>query len=159
MDMQALLEKYGMKPHEENGRYAERHYPYSGEGRAASGSTYFYTAPGERTLFHVIDCDEYWCHHAGSALEVWTVSPDGTLTVRKFGTEPDAEPMLYFPKGAIFASRNPDADGEGAFFTCITVPRFDYRGFRLVEKDEVLKICPKAAAFWNECEKRASESV
>lgn len=148
MSVLKLLEKYDMKPHEENGSYSECHYKYDGEDRAASGSSYFYTAPGERTLFHRIDCDEYWCFNAGSALEVWVIDLEGKLEIKRLGVEQNAEPLIYFPKGVIFASRNLDAGGEGTFFTCITVPRFSYQGFELVEKDEVLKICPEAEGFW-----------
>lgn len=156
MDMQEILRKYGMKPHEENGSYAECHYPYEGSGRAASGSSYFYVPAGEKTHFHRIDCDEYWCYHGGTGLEVWIIDPDGQLTVKKFGLAPDAEPMLYFPKGVIFGSRSLDVDADfsvkapdGTFFCCITVPRFSYEGFELVEKDEVVRICPEAEKFWN----------
>ena len=149
MKMQDLLEKYEMKPHEENGSYSERHYPFDGDGRAASGSSYFYTAPGESTLFHRIDCDEYWCFNAGSPLDIWVIDSQGKLEMKKFGIEPDSEPMLYFPKGVIFGSRNREPDGEGTFFTCITVPRFSYKGFQLVDKEDVLKICPEAESFWD----------
>lgn len=149
MGVQDLLKKYNMSPHEENGSYCECHYPFAGEGRAESGSSYFYAPPGETTLFHKIDCDEYWCHNAGSPLEVWIISADGKLEIRKFGTDPDADPMLYFPEGVIFGSRNREPEGEGTFFTCITVPRFSYDGFMLVGREEVLKICPEAGAFWD----------
>lgn len=149
MRIPELLKKYGMKPHEENGSYSECHYPYDGPGRAPSGSSRFYIGPGENTRFHQIDCDEYWCWHAGSSLEVWVIDGTGRLEIRKFGIGPDAEPTLYFPKGVIFGSRNRDRDGEGTFFSCITVPRFSYQGFRLTEKAEVIGLCPEAAAFWN----------
>lgn len=147
--IQEMIRKYDMKPHEENGRYAECSYPFPKESRAASGSCYFYSGPGEKTLFHRIDCDEYWCYNAGSPLTVWIISDNGELTIKKLGIEPDAEPMLYFPKGVIFGSRNMDPYGEGTFFTCITVPRFSYHGFRIIEQEEVLRHCPKAAAFWD----------
>ena len=149
MDINDLIQKYDMKPHEENGCYMECHYPFAGDGRAESGSSYFFTPPGETTLFHQIDCDEYWCYNAGSSLEVWVVNRNGQLEIKKLGVESTAEPMLFFPKGVIFGSKNTEIDGEGTFFTCITVPRFSYSGFRLVNKDEVIRICPEAQAFWN----------
>lgn len=148
MDIKKMIEKYNMKPHEENGAYAECHYPHEGTERAASGSSCFYTGPGEKTLFHRIDCDEYWCFHAGSDLEVWMIDPDGTLTIKTFGLGKDADPVIYFPKGMIFGSRNLDLQGEGTFFSCITVPRFDYQGFEILEEEEVLKICPSANVFF-----------
>lgn len=148
MEIQKLTEKYNMKPHEENGSYSECNYQFSEEGRAPSGSAYFYTPPGETTLFHRIDCDEYWSYNAGSSLEVWIVFPDGTLEIKKLGTDEDAEPLLFFPKGVVFGSRSLDKNGEGTFFSCVTVPRFSYDGFELVEKGEVTELCPDAERFW-----------
>lgn len=148
MSIKDLVEKYDMKPHEENGRYHECHYLYDGEGRAPSGSSYFYLPPGEMTLFHRIDCDEYWCYNSGESLEVWSIDISGNLKIKKLGVDRDAEPVLFFPKGTVFGSRSINADGEGTFFTCITVPRFSYDGFEIVEKEDVLKICPEAEGFF-----------
>lgn len=150
MSIQDMIKKYNMKPHEENGLYAECHYHYNGEDRAPSGSTYFFVGPGEITSFHQIDCDEYWCYNYGSSLEVWIVGLDGRLEVKNLGIEPGADPVVFLPKGVIFGSRNLERDKEGTFFTCITVPRFDYRGFRLVDKDEVLSLCGEALPYWEQ---------
>ncbi len=143
-----LLEKYNMKPHEENGSYAECHFRYDKEGRAPSGSSYFYVPAGEKTLFHRIDCDEYWCFNAGDALEVWIVNVNGTLEIKRLGLDKDCEQLLYFPRGVIFASRSLNKDGDGTFFTCITVPRFSYDGFELLEREEVTRICPETEEFY-----------
>ena len=148
MNALELRDKYHMKPHEENGNYRECHYIYKGEGRAPSGSSYFYTAPGEVTLFHKIDCDEYWSFNAGSPVDIWIIDEEGKLEIRKLGLEEDADPVVYMPKGAIFASKNRDLDGDGTFFTCITVPRFDYKGFELIDKKTVTALCPEAEAFF-----------
>lgn len=148
MNVNELREKYNMQPHEENGSYSECHYSYDGAGRAPSGSSYFYTAPGEKTLFHRIDCDEYWSFNAGSIVEVWLIDEKGKLEIRKLGLGEDADPLVFIPKGTVFGSRNTDAGGEGTFFTCITVPRFDYKGFELVDREDVKKLCPESEAFW-----------
>lgn len=148
MAMNELFQKYRMAPHEENGSYAECNYPFDGAGRAPSGACYYFVESGASTCFHRIDCDEYWSFNAGSSLEVWAIDPDGRLEVRTLGIESDADPLLYFPQGTVFASRAIEPAGEGTFFTCITVPRFDYNGFELVGRDEVEQVCPAARAFW-----------
>lgn len=145
-----LLLKYQMKPHEENGSFSECNYMFEGDGRAPSGSAYFFVPPGEKTLFHRIDCDEYWCFHAGTELDIWKVDTEGKLTREKFGLGPDAEPLIFFPKGVAFGSRNMDADGEGTFFSCVTVPRFSYSGFRILEQEEIVQICPETESFFKE---------
>ena len=148
MNAQELSRRYGMKPHEENGQYIERHYEYTGEGRAPSGQIYYYVAAGERTAFHVIDCDEYFCWHAGDPLELWLVDEQGKLTIRMLGVENGCEPVWRMRKGIIFGGINRGA--EGSFVSCITVPRFTYKGFRLVGQEEITALCPETAAFFEE---------
>lgn len=132
----------------ENGVFIEKHYESSKPGRADSGSIYYYVAPGERTEFHRIDCDEYWCHNAGADIELWALSPDGLLKKTLLGTSEAAEPLAFFRRGEIFASRLPKESSDGAFITCITVPRFSYESFELIEKETMLKLCPAASDFW-----------
>ena len=143
-----LVARFGMSPHVENGSYIEKHFAYDGEGRAPSGSIYYYVAPDERTEFHVIDCGEYWCYTAGSPLDIWLVDKNGTVTVKKLGIDEGCEPFVYVESGTIFASKHFEKYDEGTFLCCITVPRFDPDGFRLIEKDEMLKICPQAKEFY-----------
>lgn len=150
MKANELMKKYGMKPHEENGSYVEKHYFHEHSDRPASGSIYYYIAPGEVTKFHRIDCDEYWCHNAGSDVEIWAFTPDGVLKKHILGTSDKAEPFVYFKKGEIFASRlGKDAD-DGAFITCITVPRFSYGGFEVIEREEMTALYPESYGFWTD---------
>lgn len=149
MEARKLIERYAMEAHEENGVFVERHYP-SGEARPASGSIYYYLGPGERSVFHQLEFDEYWIYNEGSTLDVWRIDADGRLAVLRCGTEDGAEPMVFFPKGCIFAARHRDPDvADGTFVTCVTVPRFDYSGSRLLGREEVVGICPEAEKFWD----------
>ena len=148
MNAKELSTKYEMTRHAESGLFFERHYVSDEPGRAASGSICYYVAPGERTGFHRIDCDEYWCHNAGCDLEVWSFSPDGTLRKLLLGVSEAAEPFLFFKKGEVFASRLSAQSPDGAFLTCITVPRFSYEGAELIEKDAMLARFPASADFW-----------
>ena len=149
MTAKELTERFGMSAHPENGAFIERHYAHEGSGRAASGSIYYYVAPGELTQFHVIDCDEYWCYAEGSALEVWIVDPaDGSVAVKRLGADAGCEPCVYIRRGLIFASRHGDKVADGTFLTCITVPRFDYVGFTIIPEGEMREKYPKTAKFF-----------
>ena len=143
-----LIEQYSMAPHEEQGLYIERHFPFAGTGRAPSGHIYYYVAPGEHTDFHRIDCDEYWIYSAGETLELWVIGLDGTLSVKRCGAEAGAEPCVRFAAGEIFASRLPADAPDGSFVTCVTVPRFTYEGFELFEKEKMCTLYPETATFW-----------
>ncbi len=153
-----LMKRFSMEEHPENGQFVEKHYIHEGDGRAASGSIYYYVAPGEKTAFHRIDCDEYWCYVAGAALELWQVSPEGEVSVVNLGIEEGAEPFVYVKKGMIFASRHSEKTLaqqkdcgqplQGTFLTCITVPRFTYDGFEMFPEEEMVKKYPQTTEFY-----------
>lgn len=119
-----------------------------GEGRAASGAIYYALMPGEAADFHVIDCDEYWCHHAGDVLQLWMIDTQGRLSVRLLGADGEGEPLIWIPAGTAFAARHLPGNDQGTLVSCITVPKFDYSGWRLLSKKEVCELCPAASAFW-----------
>ena len=143
-----LMQRYAMADHVENGSYLERHYVHEGEGRPASGSIYYYVAPGESTEFHQIDCDEYWCYAAGTPLELWFVDEDGNITTTKLGIAEDCEPIVYVRSGLIFASRHYTDGDDGTFLSCITVPRYSDDGFTLFPKETMLELYPGIEAFY-----------
>lgn len=143
-----LIERYNMEKHLENGIFIEKHYESDKPGRADSGSIFYYVNPGEITEFHRIDCDEYWVYNAGSPLEVWSIK-DGKLKKMVCGVCEGAEPFLFLQRGEIFASRlSKDAD-DGAFITCITVPRFTYDGFEMFTKEQIIEMYPETEEFFN----------
>ena len=141
-----LMKRYSMEPHVENGSFVERHYESDPAVRAASGLIYYYVAPNDTTEFHRIDCDEYWCHIAGAPLEICTIDESGRVSVSKFGTEEKCEPVIYFKKGVIFASKSLSVN-EGTFLSCITVPRFSPEGFELFRREDIVSAYPEAKAF------------
>lgn len=143
-----LISRYNADPHIENGQFIECHYPAEGDIRPASGSIYYYVKPGERTQFHKIDCDEYWSYNAGSTLELWVIGLDGKLRIKHCGITEGAEPTVRFAAGEIFASRLHEDAPDGSFVTCITVPRFTYDGFQMLQKEEITRLYPETAEFW-----------
>lgn len=147
MTAEELAKRFDMQIHAENGSFCECHYIHEGEGRARSGSIYYYVGPTERTKFHRIDCDEYWNYVEGSTLEICLLQENGEMTMRKLGVEAGAEPLIYVPKGTIFASRHARPVTEGTFITCITVPRFTYDGFTLISDEDMLTKYPQVALF------------
>ena len=149
MTAKELMEKFSMSEHPENGAFIEMHYENDSDGRALSGSIYYYVAPGERTAFHKIDCDEYWCYVCGSPLDLCCIDEDGKVSFATLGIENSSRtcaPMHYFKKGTIFASKNTCSD-DGTFVICITVPRFTYEGFEMFSDEEILASFPDVKSF------------
>ena len=143
---------FDLDKHMENGRFLEKNEPPSGQTRSSSGCMYYYVAPGELTKFHRLDCDEYWCYNAGAVLELWLLSPDGSLRIEKCGVGSGAEPMVRVPKGTVFASRHAADCDNGTFLSLITVPRFQYSGMTLYEGNALaglIRLHPALAEFWS----------
>ncbi len=147
MTAKELAQRYQMAQHVENGAFLERHYESKEPGRAASGSIYYHVSPGERTEFHRIDCDEYWCYIAGEPLEVWVMDESGRVSVQLLGIAEGCEPLAYMGKGSIFASRSRGTT-DGTFLCCITVPRFETKGFELFSEEQMLREYPQVKEFY-----------
>ena len=149
MKADELIKKYNFRPHPEDGLFTVQHYRYDKEGRASSGSIYYYVFPDIDTRFHIVDCDEYWVYVAGSPLQLWLIDPQGKLSVKLLGVEGEANPMYFIPKGSIFAGRHEKGAEDGTFMSAITVPRYnEENSLKLLSKEEVLAICREAGAFW-----------
>lgn len=146
---ESLAERFGLTAHVENGAFALRHYPSEEPGRPSSGAIYYYVAPEEYSKFHRLDCDEYWCYVKGSPLELWQFDEDGRLTVSMLGVGDGCEPLIWLRHGVTFGSRHRPGETEGTFLSCLTVPRFTYEGFVLVEDDEILRLYPAAKDFFS----------
>lgn len=150
MSAEQLIKRYCMESHVENGLFIEQHYKSEGNMRPASGSIYYFVKPGEKTQFHKIDCDEYWSFNCGATLELWVIGLDGKLKIKRCGIEEGAEPTVRFAAGEIFASRLRAEAPDGAFVTCITVPRFTYDGFQMYDKEEITQNYPSTLGFWED---------
>lgn len=68
-----------------NGMFIERHYIDESASCAASGAICCYVAPGERTRFHRIDCDEYRICNCGAPLDIRVVAQNGNVDIRTLG--------------------------------------------------------------------------
>ena len=149
MKANELIKKYNFMPHPEDGLFKIEHYNYEYEGRAPSGSIYYYVFPDIDTRFHVIDCDEYWVYILGSTMELWVIDKNGKLSVKLLGVEEDANPMYFIPKGSIFAARHKKNVDDGTFMSAITVPRYnEENSLKLLTKEEVINICKEVESFW-----------
>ena len=147
MKAEELNRKYGLGRHVENGTFAELGEKRRPRERDAHGAIYYYVAPGERTAFHRIDCDEYWCYHCGAALQVCLIDESGKVSEVSLGTEEGCEPLLLMKKDVIFASKSAENAGDGTFLSCVTVPRFSYEGFEMYTDGEIRERYPETAEF------------
>lgn len=146
MNEKELIKRLKLKPHFENGLYAEQNFVNEKTKRQSSGAIYYYVRKNEKSRFHEIDSDEYWLFHKGSDLEVWIIYKNHNVVVKKCGLGKDANPIVYVPKGAIFASKHTNAK-EGTLVTCLTVPAFNKASFKIYKTSDLKKRYPKLKEF------------
>ena len=138
MNEKELIDRLKLKPHFENGLYSEQNFVNEKAKRKSSGAIYYYVRKNEKSRFHKIDSDEYWLFHLGSDLEIWIIYPNHKVVVKKCGLGKNASPIVYVPKGSIFASKHTNAK-EGTLVTCLTVPAFNKASFKIYNTNELKK--------------------
>lgn len=141
--VQNLKDTYNLQQHSEGGWFAEIYTaPFKQKKRATADSIYFLLDKEEVSHFHQLNCDEIWFYHAGCGMKI-TVLNDGRIKEFLLGIDTTGNEcaMVVIPAGAIFAAENIDKT-DYTFISCVTTPQFRYKGFRLVTKAELKKICP-----------------
>lgn len=142
----AKLKKfYNLQSHPEGGYFAEIYTsPFTENNRATAGSIYFLLAGKDISHFHKIDCDELWYYHEGCGLKI-SILHEGNLTENLLGKnfEVGQKTTAIIPAGAIFAAENLDLESY-TFVSCLTTPKFNYAGFKLITQKELKQIYPQA---------------
>ena len=139
-----LKEAYCLEKHVEGGSFAEVYTaPFEAGGRPLAGSIYFLLDSGEVSRFHEIDCDEIWYYHEGCGMKITMLSESGRKECL-LGPDPakGERAMAVIPKGTVFGAENLEPGGY-TFVSCATVPAFEYAGFRLYSREEVMEKYPE----------------
>ncbi len=135
---------YRMEKHVEGGSFSEMYTAPSGQdGRPLAGSIYYLLGTGEVSRFHRIDCDEIWYYHEGCGMKLTVLDGDGKRVFRLGRNVSEGErAAVMIPAGCIFAAENLQADGF-TFVSCVTVPKFEESGYRLIGRNEILEKYPQ----------------
>lgn len=142
-----FIEKLDMIAHPEGGFYkesfkSETAYSQNNDSRALWTSIYFLLRTGEISHLHRLKSDEMWYYHAGEALSIYMISPEGELTIEQLGLNitNGEKPQVLVPKGYIFGS----AMNQNGFSLvgCMVSPGFDFKDFELFNKEELIKQYP-----------------
>lgn len=147
------IEKLALQKHPEGGWFKEVYRSgesiavdalddrFSGE-RSVSTSIYFLLQQGEFSAFHKIKSDETWHFYDGGMLELFSVSPEGILSVHKLGLNiQDGElPQITIPHGHFFAAK---PIGDFTLVGCTVAPGFDFADFEMPDKGNLKKLFPE----------------
>lgn len=147
---QEIRERLRLEPHPEGGAFRETFraagnvkHPQSGATRNAGTAIYFLLEAGDFSAFHVVDSDETWHLYDGGPLELHLIEPAGTHRRLLLGTDLKAghEPQFTVPAGTAFAAR-PAPGSSHALCGCTVYPGFDFAGFRMPTRAELLAAHP-----------------
>lgn len=138
----ALIERLQLQPHPEGGWFRETHRSLEpgADGRAASTSILFLLEHPHVSHLHRIDAEELWYWHAGAALDVSVIHLDGHMEVHHLG--PEGAFQAVVPKGCWFGAALP-APGTWALVGCAVAPGFEFSGFELARREEILAAFPQ----------------
>ncbi len=142
-------------PHPEGGFYSEVYRantniphsalpPHYSGSRSLATSIYFLLKSNQRSHFHRLRSDELWYFHAGSAIVVHVIAPNGTLTTITLGTEVDDGQQLccIIPAEHWFSAIVEEEHSYG-LVSCVVAPGFDFADFELAERKNFAVLFPQ----------------
>lgn len=135
LDVQGIIERFGMVPHPEGGWYAETFRAASASGkRSAVTAIYYLLEQGQRSHWHTVDASEIWLWHAGSAMRL-SLSHDGQQTETVLlGADIAAgeRPQAIVPLGVWQSAESVSA---WSLVSCVVAPGFEFAGFKMAPRD------------------------
>lgn len=145
-DIARWVDSLGLAPHPEGGFFRETYRSAANIGdRSVSTAIYFLVTRGNFSALHRIASDELWHFHAGDALDVVTISADGTRKDLALGIGIGERPQHVVMAGAWFGARLRDPSSRYALVSCTVAPGFDFADFELAVRDRLAAAFPQHA--------------
>ncbi|MGB3456985.1 MAG: cupin domain-containing protein [Litorimonas sp.] len=145
MDADTLIELFELKPHPEGGYYRETYRSdltvTADRSVRSAGTAILYLLSGsDVSRFHRIDADEIWHYHQGGPLEIHSLRAGGSHRVDRL--EP-SNPQIVIPAGVWFGAKLAEPLSH-CLAGCTVSPAFEFSGFELAERDDLLAEWPEA---------------
>ncbi len=149
------ISKLNLIPHPEGGFYCEEYRSdenliktaiderYSGS-RSVSTSIYFLLTGNQFSAFHKIKSDEIWHFYDGVPIELYLISNDGNLEIKKLGINITRNefPQIIIKKDVWFAAKPVDKENF-TLVGCTVAPGFEFDDFELGDRTSLLKKFPQ----------------
>lgn len=137
---------YSLEKHVEGGYFSEVYTSqFSQNNRETAGSIYFMLVKDDISHFHKMDCDEIWYYHEGGGLRI-TMFEGGQVKEVTLGRnlKKNQKFMVVIPANTIFAAENLNKKSY-TLVSCVTTPKFKYKHFQLITKDELKNLYPQVS--------------
>lgn len=139
-----------LAPHPEGGFYRQTFVSAQllENGRPAATSILFLLTHDNPSNFHRLDAEEIWYYHDGDPLTVHMIDQAGVYSEFKIGPNAEVGEVLQaiVPPNVWFGSSVRSAVGDAVGWSlvgCMVSPGFDFAGFELADREEMLKAHPK----------------
>jgi uncharacterized protein len=138
---QDLIDRLELAPHPEGGWYRETHRSATSNasGRSICTSILFLLEHPHVSHLHRLDAEELWFWHAGDALDVQVVTPDGLHETRRLGPGGNFQTMI--PVGTWFGAELPNPE-SWALVGCAVTPAFEFAGFEMACREDLARQYP-----------------
>jgi predicted cupin superfamily sugar epimerase len=153
------IARLDLEPHPEGGYFRETYraadvlpraaLPVGFTGpRTCSTAVYFLLPSEQVSRFHRLKSDELWHFHAGSALTIVILAPDGRAREIVLGPDPDRGECLQVvvPAGLWFGA-SVRAPRSFTLAGCTVAPGFDFADFELAARAALLRAYPLEQAL------------
>ena len=143
-----LIQDLQLNPHPEGGYYAETYrsdWEFSTDHGSRNLMTciYFLLTSTNISRFHQIKSDEMWFFHEGSPLTVHILSEEGYEKLLVGPVDKEGHlPYQLVKSGVVFGS-TVDHPDSFSLVSCVVAPGFDFKDFKLFEKEELLERWPE----------------
>lgn len=142
-----LIAELNLLEHPEGGWYAETYrspltVTAGGRTRSALSNIHFLLSGTAFSSYHRLDADETWHFYRGNILVVSVIDAAGNLEERRLSS--DGPWQTTVAAGCLFAASL--ASGGYALVGCSVGPGFEFAGFELPSRDELLARYPQHAA-------------
>jgi len=120
---------------------------YSGP-RSVSTSIFYLLRGRDCSRFHRLASDELWHFHAGSALTLHVITPQGQYQALHLGGtgRRGQMPQVVIPQNHWFAA-TVDMPRRYTLAGCTVVPGFDFSDFEMANQATLIHLCPRKAAL------------
>ena len=122
-----------------------------GSIRSVATAIYYLLTDDSFSAFHCISSDEIFHFYCGDPVEMYTISPEGTLRRSVLGANLNAEmnPQIIVPAGIWQAARL-STGGTYALLGTTVSPGFDFADYQHGKRDHLLSHFPQHAAIISE---------
>ncbi|MFN8237893.1 MAG: cupin domain-containing protein [Chitinophagales bacterium] len=138
-----LIHHFKLEPHPEGGYYKRT---FLSEDDAFS-SILFLLTKDNFSAFHKIESAEQWNWYFSDAVIIHEINAAGNYTKTILNNQPEQLNFQYVVKGGNWFASECSGDSGFALCGCTVVPAFQFAGFELASRSDLIKSYPQHSSL------------